>query len=285
MCGIFGFALKSPIPMAKVFKVLEKLESHQYPQELMPIGGYGAGVVILEHDRNIVLEKVGKVDASPARRLSEIVEISEAAVLIGHVRFPSPSFMQTSQFKETAQPYVARCYRDLTMVSAHNGYVANYKEIREKLDESHIFESERVELIDSEIIPHSFEEFLKEKAEAEEALDILFSTLEGSIAVTLLQMEEKSTYLHFIHKGKTRGLTIWTNKQNEVIFTSRKEPLIEEFRDILAQGKFEEKTSIPHHEDVSLKLSFPLKFWGKDKTPSDSAVLGMLNNGQESHKL
>ncbi len=263
MCGIFGFALKKPIPMVKVFKVLEKLEVHQYPQEPRPVGGYGAGIAVLEDGRSVMLEKIGKVDASPARRLSKTVDISEASVLIGHVRMPSPQFMETARFKETAQPYVAKCYRGLTVVSAHNGSVTNYKEIREKLDKSHIFESERVELIDSEVIPHSFEELLKEKAEAEEALDVLFSALGGSNTVSLLQMREKNTFLHFIHKGKTRGLTIWANKQNEVIFSSRKEPLIEEFRDILARGKFEEKASIPYHEDVSLKLSFPLNFWVK----------------------
>ena len=260
MCGIFGFALKKPVPLAKVFKVLEKLEVHQYLQEPKPVGGYGAGVAILREHGSVFLEKTGKVDVSPARRLSEIVEIGDASVLVGHVRMPSPKFMESARFKETAQPYVARCYDGLTVVSAHNGSVPNYGEIRNKLGEAHIFESEKVELIDSEVIPHFFEELLKEKGNADDALDILFSALEGSNAVSLLQVEEERMSLHFIHKGKTRGLMVWTNKQNELVFCSRKEPLMEEFGDILAQGGFEEKVTVAHREDVCLKFSFPLAF-------------------------
>ncbi|PIU60152.1 hypothetical protein COS86_00405, partial [Candidatus Bathyarchaeota archaeon CG07_land_8_20_14_0_80_47_9] len=142
MCGIFGFALKKPIPLVRVLNVLEKLEVHQYPNEPKPAGGYGAGVAILNDDRSIVLEKVGKVDVSPARRLSEIVKIDEASVLMGHVRMPSPEFMETAKAKATAQPYVAECISGLTVVSVHNGKIENYEEIREKLANRHVLESE-----------------------------------------------------------------------------------------------------------------------------------------------
>jgi len=260
MCGIFGFALANHVPLAKVFGLLEKLEVHQYPEEPKPVGGYGAGLAIIKDDRSIMLEKVGRVADSPARYLSEIVKINEASCLIGHVRMPSPHFMETAKFKETAQPYVARCNLGLTVVSAHNGNVTNYKEIREKLAETHIFESEKVELIDSEVIPHYFEEMLKEKADVEKALNVLFSTLEGSNAISLLQIEKKRGFLHFLHKGKTRGLIVLTNRQNEVIFCSRREPIMEEFGDMLVKGKFKERFSIPWREDVSLKLSFLVDF-------------------------
>jgi len=256
VCGIFGFAVKRPIPMIKVLKVLEKLEVHRYPQEPRPVGGYGAGVAILKDDGSIVLEKVGKVGFSPVRRLSEIVKISEASVLVGHVRMPSLQFMETAKFKETAQPYVAKCYKGLTVVSAHNGNVTNYREIRQKLDKVHIFESEKVGLIDSEVVPHFFEELIKEKADTKKALDVLFSTLEGPNAISVLQIGEDGAFLHFVHKGKTRGLIVWTNRDKDVIFCSRKEPLVEEFGDIIARGKFEEKISIPYHEENNLKMSF-----------------------------
>ncbi len=170
MCGIFGFTLMKPIPLVKVFKVLEKLEVHQYVREPKPLGGYGAGIAILKSDRNIVLKKVGKVDGSPARYLSKIVDVAEASVLVGHVRMPSPWFMKTASFKETAQPYVACCHPDLKVVSVHNGNFVNYKGAREKLSKVHTFESEKIELIDSEVIPHFFEELLKEKAETDDFL-------------------------------------------------------------------------------------------------------------------
>jgi glucosamine 6-phosphate synthetase-like amidotransferase/phosphosugar isomerase protein len=259
MCGIFGFALKRPLSMVKVFAVLQKLEVHQYPQEPRPVGGYGAGVAYLKDKRCIVLEKVGAVTHSPAKRLSEIVRINNASVLIGHVRMPSPEFMKSATFKETAQPFLGTCRSDLTVVSAHNGKVANYEAIREKLDGSHFLESEKVELIDSEVIPHLFEDLLKRRENVKDAVNALFSCIEGSNTISLLQIEKERMFLHFVHKGKTRGLTVWTNRKNEVIFSSRKEPLIHEFRNIFEHGDFRETISIPCHKDESVKTSFTLK--------------------------
>jgi glucosamine 6-phosphate synthetase-like amidotransferase/phosphosugar isomerase protein len=260
MCGLFGFALKKPTQLTEVFKLLEKLEVHQYPQEPRPVGGYGAGAAILLDDGSVLFEKVGKVDNSPARHLAKIfnAKVNEASILVGHVRMPSPEFMESAEFKETAQPYVVEFEPNLTIVSVHNGKVENYKELRERLGEEHVFESEKVQLIDSEVIPQYFEELLNEIDDANEALYMLFCALQGSNAIAMLQIDEENMFLHLIHKGKTRGLTVWTNEQNEVIFCSRKEPLIEEFSKILANGKFKEKISIPYREDVGLKLSYQL---------------------------
>jgi len=262
MCGIFGFALKEPTPLVGVFNLLEKLEVHQYPQEPRPVGGYGAGVAILLSDGSVLFEKVGKVNNSPVKQLAKIVnaKVNEATVLVGHVRMPSPEFMETAKFKETAQPYVVEFDPNLTIVSVHNGKVENYKELREKLGKEHVFESEKVELIDSEIIPHYFEELLNEIDDVDEALYALFCALQGSNAIAMLQVDEENTFLHFIHKGKSRGLTVWINERNEVIFCSRKEPLIQELNDTLVRGKFKEKVSIAWREDIGLKLSFPVNF-------------------------
>jgi glucosamine 6-phosphate synthetase-like amidotransferase/phosphosugar isomerase protein len=265
MCGIFGFALRRLVPMVKVFRVLQKLEAHKYPNEPKPVGGFGAGVTILKKDGSILLEKVGKdSDVPPAKRLSEIVKIDEASVLIAHVRMPSPQFMETAKFKETAQPYVAKCYNDLTVASVHNGYVANYEEIKAKLDKRHIFESEKVKFIDSEVIPHLFEELLLEKTDAPEALDALFNFLKGWNAIGLLQIEKEHTFMHIIHKQCSRGLTVWTNSKKEVVFCSRREPLMEIFGNMLEIGKFEEKVLIPYHANANLKLSFTLALDNKE---------------------
>ena len=258
MCGIFGFSLKKPVQMISVFNVLQKLEVHQYPQEQLPVGGYGAGITAILEDGNIFTEKVGKTSDSPAKRLVEIVEVKRTSVLLGHVRMPSPEFMGTAQFKETAQPYVVERDPDLTIVSVHNGKLENYKDLRKKLDKSHVFESEKFELIDSEVIPHYFEEVLSEKEDSAEALYTFFCALKGSSALGMLQIEEESSFLHIIHKGKTRGLTVWTNEQNEVIFCSRKTPLMEGFSSIIAKGGFREKISIGYHEEAGLMLTYPL---------------------------
>ena len=258
MCGIFGFALKKPMPLVRVLSVLEKLEVHQYPNEPKPVGGYGAGIAILDHDNNVICEKVGKVDVSPAKRLSEIVRTDRASVLMGHVRMPSPEFMETAGFQATAQPYVAKCRSGLTVVSVHNGKVENYLEIRRKLVSRHVFESEEVGLIDSEVVPHFFEEKLANKPESE-ALNDFINGLDGSNTIGLLQTGKDVVFLHLVHKGKTRGLTVWTNNCGEVVFCSRKEPLIAEFKGILADGRFGEKISVPWNVEESLKLSLTVK--------------------------
>jgi glucosamine 6-phosphate synthetase-like amidotransferase/phosphosugar isomerase protein len=258
VCGIFGFALEKPVPMVKVFKILRKLEVHQYPQEPRPVGGYGAGVAVFNNS-GIKLEKVGAIGGSPTERLSEIVQIEEASLLIGHVRMPSPEFMETAKFKETAQPYLANCSPTAAVVSAHNGKAENYTDIRGNLGKPHVFESEKLGLIESEVIPHFFEELLKQKATVEEARDALFTGLEGSNAISLLQIEGENVFLHFVHKGKTRGLTIWKNGQDELIFCSRKEPLADEFGEIIEQGRFKEVVSIPYRKDVNFRESFVLK--------------------------
>jgi glucosamine 6-phosphate synthetase-like amidotransferase/phosphosugar isomerase protein len=260
MCGIFGFVLKKPIETTYALKVLQKLERHQYPNEPKPVGGYGAGIAVLTSSGTVLLEKVGKVDGSPAENLLKACRFKEASVLVGHVRLPSPWFMETAHFKETAQPYIAQCFPGLKVVSAHNGNVANYRAIRERLGEKHIFESERVELIDSEVIPHLFEELLIEEGNHEDALNTLFSTIEGPNTVSLLQIEKGGLHLHFLHKGKTRGLTIWENEKGEVVFCSRKEPLLEELGGMLNEGNFTEKLSIAYGEERDFKTTLNFTF-------------------------
>lgn len=264
MCGIFGLATANPVALKTAFNVLAKLEVHQYPQEPNPVGGYGAGLAILQDDGSVIFEKVGKVADSSAKRLSEIVKVKEASVMVGHVRMPSPEFMETAKFRETAQPYVVQRDPKLTIISVHNGKVENYKQLRETVGTDHMFESEKVGLIDSEVIPHLFELLINTTPDTDEALYELFYRIENASklgnAIGILQISEEDTYLHLIHKGKTRGLTVWTNEQGEVIFCSRKEPLMQEFGNILAEGKFKEKISIKWREDAGLKLSFPLDF-------------------------
>lgn len=255
MCGIFGFALKQPVAMSEVFEVLARLEVHQYPTETKPVGGFGAGVAVLANDGSIVFEKVGKVAGSPARTLSEVVGVGEARVLVGHVRYPSPQFMEKTSFRETAQPYLARCFSGLRVVSVHNGFVENYVQIKEKLGGGHVFESDGVGFVDSEVVPHFFEQLLRECGSVDEALDLLFSGLDGNSSVGLLHVAGERVFLHFVHKGKTRGLRVWVNGAGEVVFCSRKEPLVEVFADVLKKGKFKEKVSIGWQEKVETKLS------------------------------
>jgi len=247
--------------MTKTFAVLKQLETSQYPNEPKPVGGFGAGIAFFAKDGGLVLEKIGSVDGSPAERLAQIVKSSgalEASTLVGHVRMPSPEFMGTAKLRETAQPYVGQHDPNLTVVSVHNGKVENYKDLRTKLDPEHMLESEKHGLIDSEVIPHYFAQLYKETEDPKKALNTLYNAVEGSNTLAILHLAEDDIYLHFIHKGKTRGLHLWTNSRGEVIFCSRAEPCTNVLGDVLKDGKFKEKISIRYHEDASIKLSLHL---------------------------
>ena len=261
MCGIFGFILRKPLSMTKVFQVLKKLEVSQYPGESQPVGGYGAGVAVMLKDGDIIAEKVGKTADSPVAQLAEAVKakLTDASVLLAHVRFPSQDLLGTVRFREAAQPYVEHFEPELTIVSVHNGKVENCAELKAKL-KTHVFESEKVGFVDSEVIPHYFGEMLNETENMDAAVYELLSSLKGSNVAALLQVDAENAFMHLIHKGKTRGLTVWTNDRNEVIFCSRPEPVEEVLKTLLAVGKFKEKVSIKWQEDAGLKLSFPATF-------------------------
>ncbi len=264
MCGIFGFVLRKPISMTKVFQILKKLENSKQKDEEQPLGGYGAGLAIMLPDGNIISEKIGKTSESPAAQLEKIMEptlkeLKNACVLIGHVRFPSPENMSNVKCKEAAQPYVEHFDPQITIVSAHNGKIQNSDDLRKQL-KTHVFESTKVGFVDSEIIPHYFGELLNETEDADAAVYDLLASLKGSSAAALLQVDQENALLHLIHRGKTRGLTVWTNNKNEVIFCSRPEPVVDELSTILESGKFQEKVSIKWKEDAGLKLSFSTMF-------------------------
>ncbi len=261
MCGIFGYVTKKPISTVKVFKILQKLEVSQYPAEKQPVGGYGAGIAALLDDNSVFSEKIGKANGSPACQLAELVQpnLREARALIGHVRFPGAEFLSTVKFKEATQPFVENLEPELTIVSAHNGRVTNYLDLKKKLT-AHTFESERIKLIDSEVIPHYFGSLLAEGKESDQAADELLCDLEGKAvgSIALLHLDDEEAILHLLHKGWSRGLTVWTNEKEEVIFSTRPEPIFEELKDVIERGEFKEKVSIKLREVATLKLSFPV---------------------------
>lgn len=258
MCGLFGFTLRTSIPFGKAVETLRRLETHQYPNELRPVGGYGAGIAVVLEDGSVLIEKVGKIGNSPVQELAETVDVKKASILLGHVRMPSPEFMDSAIYRETAQPYVVQQDPGLTVVSVHNGMMENYKEVRERFGTSRVFESEKHQLIDSEVVPRYFEEILSEKLDVPEALFTFFCSMRGPNTVGMLQLSEENSYLHLVHKGRTRGLIVWTNERGEVIFCSRRTPLVEGFGSFLSRGGFKEKASILHTEVAGLILSYPL---------------------------
>jgi predicted glutamine amidotransferase len=153
------------IPITKAKQVLETLETEQEPGEPTPVGGHGAGIAYLNPRNKFTLIKVGKTQKdSPIRNLKQqltyLTKI-RSQVILAHVRRASPEFTDTIQHAECTQPYKPHCTQPkLDLVSAHNGYLRNYQQLKTQLQLKHLFESEPTKLIDSEIIPHLHEEQL-----------------------------------------------------------------------------------------------------------------------------
>ena len=264
MCGIFGIALREPTSITDILRTLERLEVQQLAGEPNPVGGYGAGIAVLTNEGEIVCEKIGKVEGSPAKSLAELVtktRIPDSAVVLGHVRMPLPEFMHTAKMKETAQPYVAQSGKNIAVACVHNGMIDNYEEIRKELGPKHILESEKIGLIDSEVVPHFFCDLLEASDDSNQALRSLFCGLKGTGAIGLLHVDDEDSIIHVVHIGKTRGLVIWTNDRNEVLFCSRREPVTEMMHHVLAKHKFKERISIGYREEMGLQVSFPF-IWG-----------------------
>ena len=92
----------------------------------------------------------------------------------------------------------------MTVVSVHNGKVENYREIRKTLGSAHVFESEKFELVDSEVIPHFFEETLSEKEEVTEALYSFFCALQGSGAIAIAAAGRRRLVPSLASQGKNK---------------------------------------------------------------------------------
>jgi glucosamine 6-phosphate synthetase-like amidotransferase/phosphosugar isomerase protein len=266
MCGIFGFMLLNPQEVALALKVLAILETHKYSKEKRPVGGHGAGVYLLNTDEREIFVKVGKTNGSPAKSLAKklLEKDWQTRLFIGHVRWASPEFVNTISFKECTQPYLATCNKRLRIVSVHNGFVENYRELRAKLQLKHTFESEEEgELIDSEVIPHFVEDLLLSKVSFESALNLLSAQLENqkgnTVGLLLLGEERGENGLVFVHHGRTRGLTVWSNPKGEVLFSSRKAPVKQVLDEFLKKNAFTEKISIGWREPKHLEPTvFPL---------------------------
>jgi len=259
MCGIFGFMLIEPQQIAPALQVLKMLEKDRYPNEENPVGGHGAGVFLKDNDGRETFLKVGKTSESPASTLATevLAKQFQASLFIGHVRLASPEFLHTIAFKESTQPYIASCGENSRVVSVHNGFVSNYLEIRKTLRVKHFFESEKKnELIDSEIIPHFFEELLLNEAGLDGPLNTLLEQLENqnnAICMLVLNSTQVDDCIIFLHTEKSRGLTVWSNRKGEVMFSSRKEPVTYALGEFLREHHFEEKLSIGWNEPKNIK--------------------------------
>jgi len=266
MCGIFAYMGHQPIPITKAIQILRTLETEQEPNEPTPVGGHGAGIAYLNPKHEFTLVKVGKTQRrSPIHNLKQQLPnlaTIQSQIILGHVRRASPEFIDTIQHAECTQPYKPHCTHKLNVISAHNGYLENYQQLKTQLQTKHCFESEPIKLIDSEIIPHLYEEQLTKTKNPTKAAHKLHEQTQGRNTIITLHTntDTNQAHLNVIQKGKTRGLTIWTNPDNEVLICSREKPTLTTFTKILTENNYQKITHITRNDSVNLEAHFSLNY-------------------------
>ena len=260
MCGIFAYMGHEPLPIPEVLKVLHILETEQEPDEKSPVGGHGAGIAFLNEGGTFTLEKVGKTNSSPVDDLALQLgkNTSSSCLVLGHVRRASPEFENTIAYRECTQPYKPSCTHNFNLISAHNGFLQNYQELKNRLEPAHKFESQKTKLIDSEVIPHLFEELLSKSTDTVKATHTLFEQIEGNNTAVILSANKSKAYLNVIQKGKTRGLVVWTNPKGEVLLCSRDKPAEKILNKLITENKFQKIVKVSREDNVNLESHFNL---------------------------
>jgi glucosamine 6-phosphate synthetase-like amidotransferase/phosphosugar isomerase protein len=261
MCGIFAYMGHQSIPIIKTIQVLEILENEQEPNEPTPVGGHGAGIAYLNQRHQFMLLKVGKTSQeSPVHDLKQQlfnVTKTQSQIILGHVRRASPEFTDTIQHAECTQPYKPHCTQpDLNLVTAHNGKLRNYQQLKTQLRHKHQFESEPIKLIDSETIPHLYEEQLTKTRNPTIATHTLYEKTQGRNTIVIIHTNASKAHLDIIQKGKTRGLTIWTNPDNAVLLCSREKPLQAAFSKFLKENKYQRTIHLTRNDAANLEAHF-----------------------------
>jgi len=264
MCGIFAYMGHEPLSIIEVLKVLQILELEQERlSESSPLGGDGAGIAFLDKRSKFTVEKAGKANISPVYDLRLLVGKTavSSCLVLGHVRQASPEFEKTIEHKECTQPYKPLCPYDFNLVSAHNGIVQNYLDLKDKLSASHSFESQKVKkIIDSEVIPHLFEELLSETKDTRKATHALFEQIKGSNThgntAVMFYANKSEAHLNVLQKGRTRGLVIWTSPKNEVLLCSREQPVEKILNEFMLENCFRKIVEISHKDSVNLEAHF-----------------------------
>lgn len=257
MCGIFGWALNSELGISVALEILKRLEVFTYPGRASPVGGHGAGVSYIKENKDLFVSKVGKTNGSPVSDLLKTMDYTDVRtkVLLEHVRRASPQFTETVKWRECTQPYRGRCIEGVDVVSVHNGFLSNYRVLRDSLSAWHHYESEKIELIDSELFPHVHEESVKTYG-PQNAAEKLLCKAEGNATVGLLTRSGEDYSLDILHKGRTVGLSLWKNVDREVVFCSRWEPVEELMGGWLKERGFQRKVYVEYGEPAIALMSF-----------------------------
>ena len=262
MCGIFAYIGNQLLSIQQVLELMRLLEKDQEQGEKNPVGGHGAGIAYLNQRNEFTFTKVGRTNGSAVDTLSRQIEhnAESSTLVLAHVRHASPEFQHTIKHAECTQPYKPTCTKNLTVFTAHNGYLENYQQLKNNLTGTHYFESEKTQLIDSEVIAHVFEEALTKQNDPTKAAHTLYEQTQGTDTqgntIVTVTHHKRQTRLDAIQKGKTRGLVIWTNPQNETIISTREKPTQQTLGAVIAKNHYQKIIDITRNDTTNAEIHF-----------------------------
>ena len=173
MCGIVGYVgNKQVVPV--IIEGLRKLEYRGYDS---------AGIAVVdEHHQLDIRRAEGKL-----RNLEEAIRLKplDGTYGIGHTRWATHG----RPTEENAHPH-----RDCTgrVVVVHNGIIENYLKLKDRLRTAdHNFVTET----DTEVIAHLVEEYLREEASFEAAVQRAVRDLRGIFALSIISVDEPDTII------------------------------------------------------------------------------------------
>jgi predicted glutamine amidotransferase len=232
--GYFG---SEAIRVNDLLDAMAELEVAQVKWEKTPVGGHGAGVAFFDGKRELI--KVGKENGSPVHALRKQISRKETRLVLAHVRRASEQFVETVGYKECTQPYITNCIEGFDVISAHNGFLRTYKNLKRIIGKVHRYESEKKRFIDSEVIPHYFEDLYAERKGFSEAVRALYLSFCGKgNAVALVLRTQNDLHLALLYKGRARGLYVWENSDQAIFFSSRRETVEKNFASFFKKNDF-----------------------------------------------
>ena len=163
MCGIVGYiGNKEALPI--LLQGLRRLEYRGYDS---------AGIVVLDKKAHRV-RAVGKIDS-----LAEKLKGKEMVGTIGiaHTRWATHGGVT----EENAHPHFA-C--DEKLVIVHNGIIENYRELKERLKDKHVFKSET----DTEVLAHLIETHYH--GDLRKAVEVALKHVRGTYGLVAMHTDE-----------------------------------------------------------------------------------------------
>jgi len=269
MCGIIAYLGERALPIEVFLDAMENMEILKEEFDRDPLGGHGAGILFITEDGVVILEKVshnGQDNGRPAVRLRNELDKkglldAKSNVVLAHVRRAASQNKNRTRDKRYSQPYMTKCMNGRKIAVIHNGYVANYRELAGNFELPHVFESVDGPddfIIDSEILPHLYEELIVRGEDPIKMGKFTGFNAEGGNTFFVLDIDGHRSYL--FHQGETRGLLLFQGRDG-FLLASRLKPVMEILKraDLPREAGIEVAPRTP--ASFSIELPYPEILW------------------------